>query len=77
MNSKSNLIYALAAVTSLTLGLGISFYRAATENHALMRANHATEMALAVAQDEAKALREKLQRETKARGYAEDRSGDR
>ena len=35
MNSKSNLIYALAAVTSLSLGLGIAFYRAASENHAL------------------------------------------
>ena len=71
MNSKSNLIYALAAVTSLSLGLGIAFYRAASENHALMRTSHATEMALGVAQDEAKALREKLQRETNARGYAE------
>jgi chromosome segregation ATPase len=71
MNSKSNLIYALAAVTSLALGLGISFWRAATENHALMRANHATEMVLAATQDEAKTLREKLQRESKAREYAE------
>jgi chromosome segregation ATPase len=71
MNSKSNLIYALAAVTSLALGLGMSFWRAAEENHALMRANLSVEMALASAQDEIKLLTEKLQREAKARGYAE------
>jgi chromosome segregation ATPase len=71
MNSKSNLIYALAAVTSLALGLGMSFWRAAEENHALMRANLSAEMALASAQDEIKSLNEKLQREAKARTYAE------
>ena len=71
MNSKSNLVFALAAVTSLALGLGISFWRAAAENNELMSANHVAEMALAAAQDETKALHEKLQRETKVREYAE------
>jgi hypothetical protein len=71
MNSKSNLIYALAAVTSLALGLGVSFWRAATEANELRRGNHAAEMALGAAQDEMKVLRERLTRETKTREYAE------
>ena len=71
MNSKSNLIYVLAAVTSLALGLGISFWRAATEANVLRRGNHAAEMALGAAQDEMKVLRERLARETRAREFAE------
>jgi len=61
----------LAAVTSLAFGLGISFWRAAQENHALQRSNLAAEMALGAAQDEIKSLNERLQRESKAREYAE------
>jgi hypothetical protein len=71
MNGKSNLIYALAAVTSLALGLGVSFWRAADENRVLTRANLAADMALGEAQDEIKFLQEKLQRETKTREYAD------
>ncbi len=70
MNSKSNLLYALAAVTSLTLGLGISFWRAATEANELRRAHHTAEMALFAAQDEMKVLYGRLARENKAREHA-------
>jgi hypothetical protein len=57
MNSKTNLFYVLAVVSSLALGLGISFWRAATEASELRRAHHTAEMALSVAQDEVKFLR--------------------
>ncbi len=70
MNSKTNLIYVLAAISSLALGLGVSFWRAATEASELRRAHHAAEMALSVARDEIKFLHGRLSRESKAREHA-------
>jgi hypothetical protein len=71
MNSKANLVYVTAALAALALGLGVSFWRAAADNDELTRDNQTLTMALEAAQDEAKAFREKLDREIKAREYAE------
>jgi len=71
MPSNSNLVYALAAMTALTLGLGVSFWRSSAENKNLLQANLAAGAALEKAQDDKKMLREKLLRETKAREVAE------
>lgn len=71
MNSRVNLVYITAALAALVLGLGVSFWRSAAENKQLSQANLAAGMALAAAQDEAKVLREKLDREAIAREYAE------
>jgi hypothetical protein len=71
MFSNSNLIYALAAMTALALGLGASFWRSAAENKSLLQVNLTAVIALEAAQDQAKALRETLAREIKARQAAE------
>src|ERR1700722_12031117 len=68
---STHLIYTLAVTTALALGLGAAFWRTAVENGRLIETNHATEMARLTAQDELKALRDKLRREISGREFAE------
>src|SRR5215475_12719071 len=71
MPSNSNLAYALALMTALVLGLGASFWRSASENKSLLRANLTASITLEAAQDEAKVLHERLLLEIKTREAAE------
>jgi hypothetical protein len=67
----AHLPYALAATAALSIGLSFSFWRSAVENDRLQRANLTAGVALEAAQDEAKLLREKFEREVKERHMAE------
>ncbi len=71
MRSNSNLVYALAGVTAIAIGFGVSFWRSAAENEELTQANLTAAVALEAAQDETKLMRERLQREAKLRESAE------
>src|SRR5947209_1033221 len=64
-------LYALAIISALCFGLGVSFWRSAVENKRLVAAIHAAEMARMTAEDDAKESRDSLRREVKARQFAE------
>jgi chemotaxis protein histidine kinase CheA len=68
---RAHLPYALAATAALSIGLFFSFWQSTVENDRLIRANLTAGIALEAAQDEAKLLREKFEREEKDRRMAE------